>query len=86
MTLFANSGGGKTYFLVQMLLRYLKSVPDWEKRQIIYISPEATIDKSLEPLRAKKWQMWYNPVDVSHDAYKKSGMGAGAFFEKNLGE
>ena len=85
MTLFANSGGGKTYFLVQMLLRYLKSVPDWEKRQIIYVSPEVSIDTSLQPLRAKKWQMWYNPVDVSMDAYRKSGLDAGGFFEKHIG-
>ena len=35
MTLFANSGGGKTYYLVSMLLRYLKSVPDWQKRKIV---------------------------------------------------
>ena len=28
MTLFANSGGGKTFFLVGMLVRYLKSVPE----------------------------------------------------------
>ena len=84
MTLFANSGGGKTYYLVQMILRYLRSVPDWEKRQIIYISPEATIDKTLEPLRKKKWQMWYQPVDVSHDAYKKSGLDAGGFYQKHI--
>ncbi len=85
MTLFANSGGGKTYYLVQKLLRYLRSVPDWEKRQIVYLSPEVSIDKTLEPLRAKKWEMWYTPVDVSHEAYRKSGLGAGDFYEKNIG-
>ena len=84
MTLFANSGGGKTYFLVSMLVRYLKSVPDWQKRRIVYLSPEATIDVSLEPLRKKKWELWYDQVDVSQDALKKSGLDAGGFYESHI--
>ena len=84
MTLFANSGGGKTYYLVSMILRYLKSVPNWEKRRIIYISPESSIDKTLEPLRHKRWQLWYEPVDVSQDALRKSGLDAMSYYQKNV--
>ena len=84
MTLFANSGGGKTYYLVQMILRYLKSVPDWQKRRILYLSPEVEIDKTLQPLRQKKWEMWYTPIDISQQALKKSGLDSNGFYAKHI--
>ena len=52
-TLIANSGAGKTYFLVDMILRYFKSTAPYQRRTVIWLSPEWEIDKSLEPLKEK---------------------------------
>ena len=84
MTLIGNSGSGKTHHLVQMLLRYLRSTPDADKRAIIYLSPEALIDKTLEPLRDKKWSMWYHPIDTSEEGLKRKGKDAATYFQTEI--
>ena len=48
-TIIGSSGAGKTRFLTDMLLRYLKSTPDRTKRQIFWLSPELEIDKTILP-------------------------------------
>ena len=83
-TLIGNSGAGKTHHLVQMLLRYLRSVPVHDRRPVIYLSPEVEIDKTLEPLRDKKWSMWWHPIDTSAEALKKKGMDATTYFETEI--
>ena len=87
MTCIASSGGGKTRFVVDMLLRYLKSVEPHNRRAIIWLSPELTIDKSLKPLRDNhKWDLWFHGVDISEQELKKKGMDAPSFFQKEIVE
>ena len=86
MTLFANSGGGKTYHIVSMIERYLKTTPDWQKKPILYVSPEVEIDRTLKPLKDKRWEMWFHGIDVSPDALKKSGKDSTSFFETEISE
>ena len=87
MTCIASSGGGKTRFVVDMLLRYLKSVDAHNRRAIIWLSPELTIDKSLKPLRDNhKWDLWFHGIDISEQNLKKRGMDAASFFQKEIVE
>ena len=55
MTLIGSSGAGKTRFLTDLMLRYLRGTPDHSKRQILWLSPELEIDKTIEPLKAHRW-------------------------------
>jgi hypothetical protein len=85
MTCIASSGGGKTYFVVQMILRYLRSVPIHQRRPIFWISPELTIDKTLKPIRDnKRYQLWFNGVDISEQNLRKKGMDAASFFQTEI--
>ena len=85
MTCVASSGGGKTYFIVQMLLRYLRSVSIHQRRPIIWISPELTIDKTLKPLRDNhKYDMWFHGIDISEQNLRKKGTDAASFFQKEI--
>ncbi len=87
MTCVASSGGGKTYFVVQMLLRYLRSVPIHQRRPIIWLSPELTIDKTLKPIRDNhKYDLWFHGVDISEQNLRKKGSDAASFFQKEIVE
>ena len=61
------------------MLRYLRGTPDHSKRQILWLSPELEIDKTIEPLKDKRWAMWFRGVDISSPAVKKSGLSAAAY-------
>ena len=87
MTCIASSGGGKTYFIVQMLQRYYRAVPMHQRRPCIWISPELEIDKTLKPLRDnKRLAMWFHGVDISEQNLRKKGMDAASFFQKEIVE
>ena len=79
-TIIGSSGAGKTRFLTDMLLRYLKSTPDRTKRQIFWLSPELEIDKTIEPLKEPRWSMWFRGIDISAPALKKAGKDAASYF------
>ena len=51
MTCIASSGGGKTHFIVQMILRYFRAVPIHQRRVIIWVSPELTIPERQSQVR-----------------------------------
>ena len=85
MTAIASSGGGKTYFIVQMLLRYYRATPMHQRRACIWISPELTIDKTLKPLRDnKKLSMWFHGIDISEQNLRKKGMDAASFYQTEI--
>lgn len=85
MTCIASSGGGKTYFIVQMLLRYYRATPIAQRRACIWISPELTIDKTLKPLRDnKKLAMWFHGIDISEQNLRKKGLDAASFYQKEI--
>ena len=87
MTCVASSGGGKTHFVVQMLLRYYRTVPMHQRRVCIWLSPELTIDKTLKPLRDnKKLSMWFHGIDISEQELRKKGLDAASFYQKEIVE
>ena len=86
MTLIGSSGAGKTRFLTDLMLRYLRGTPDHSKRQIIWLSPELEIDKTIEPLKERRWAMWFRGVDISSGAVKKSGLGAAAYYQQHVAD
>ena len=69
-----------------MLLRYLKATAPHERKPIVYLSPEVEIDKTLEPLKDKKWTMWFHGIDTSEQALKKKGMDAATFFQNEISQ
>ena len=86
MTLIGSSGAGKTRFLTDLMLRYLRGTPDHSKRQIIWLSPELEIDKTIEPLKERRWAMWFRGVDISSGAVKKSGLSAAAYYQQHVAD
>ena len=85
-TLIANSGAGKTYFLVDMIVRYFKSVPPYQRRTVIWLSPEWEIDKSLKPLKDPRWSFHVIGIDIGPIALKKSGLDAAAYYHTKIAE
>ena len=84
-TLFGSSGAGKTYFLVAMIERYLRSVSSGASiRPVIWLSPEEKIDKTLAPLKKPRWNAYYHGVDISEKAVKDSKLGAEEYFKKHV--
>ena len=87
LTAIASSGGGKTHFVVAMILRYLKNVEPHNRRSILWISPELDIDKSLKPLRDnRKWDMWFHGIDISEKTLREKGMDAASYYQKKISE
>ena len=85
MTCIASSGGGKTHFVVEMLLRYLRSVDVHSRRPIVWLSPELKIDKTLKPLRDNhKWDMWFHGIDISEQALKEKGQDSTSYFKTEI--
>ena len=85
MSCVASSGGGKTHFVVAMILRYFRAVPVHQRRSILWLSPELSIDATLKPLRDKhKFDMWFHGIDISEQNLRKKGMDAASFFQKEI--
>ena len=83
-TLIGNSGAGKTYFLVEMIIRYLKAVHRHRTRPILWFSPEWEIDKTLAPLKHPRYSLYVIGTDIGHQAVKKSGMDAASYFQTKV--
>ena len=65
--LASSTMAGKTYWLVQMLVRALKA-PKERRRQIIYLSAEWDRDVSLQPLKDEKFREWVTGIGIGdHD-------------------
>jgi hypothetical protein len=85
-TLIANSGAGKTYFLVDMIVRYFKSTQPFQRRTVIWLSPEWEIDKSLKPLKDRRWAFHVIGIDIGPIALKKSGLDAASYYHTKIAE
>jgi len=83
-TMIGNSGAGKTRYLTDMLLRYLKRTPLHSTRPIFWLSPEVKIDKTLEDIRVPKYNMFFRPIDISEQGLKDSGLDAGSYYKKTI--
>jgi hypothetical protein len=82
--LVGNSGAGKTYWMVQLFLRYLRSVKPFQRRTLIYISPEWEIDRTLKPLKEARYSRNVIGVDVSEKAVRASGMDVASYFKTRV--
>ena len=80
-TCIGSSGSGKTHFVVNMILRYWRSVEVHSRRPVVWISPELTLDKTLKPLRDNHaFDMWFHGIDISEKAVREHG-GTGGYFK-----
>ena len=79
-----NSGAGKTYYVVQLILRYFRATRPSARRTVIYISPEIKIDKTLKPLRENRYTFNVIGIDVSEQALRESGLDAASYFEAKV--
>jgi hypothetical protein len=66
--LVGNSGAGKTYWVVQLLLRYMRATKPHSRRTLIYVSPEWKIDKTVKRLKDKRYAFNVLGIDVSEEA------------------
>ena len=68
--IIGSSGVGKTYHVVQMILRALKQS---KKRTFMYISPELNIDDTLKKLmNSKRYAKHFIGIDVSDQYFEES--------------
>ena len=82
--LVGNSGAGKTYWMVQLFLRYMRAVKPYNRRTLIYISPEWEIDKTLKPLKDKRFALNVIGIDVSEKAVRASGMDVTSYYKTKV--
>ena len=71
MLLAAGTGGGKTYFAVQMILRNLNG-PKKLRRHFLIISSEWDEDSTLKPLKKEKYHQFVKGIDISENSLKES--------------
>ena len=76
------TSSGKTWTAMNKCLRNLKG-PKKDRRNIIYFSAEWNRDRTLEPLRDKKYKEWVDGVDCSEDGLKNSQWETSEEFFKN---
>ena len=70
--LAAGSNSGKTTEILKMCMRAIDG-PEKGRRQILWISNEFNIDKTLEPIKTKqKYLKWFNGIDVSDTTFEGS--------------
>ena len=82
--LVGNSGAGKTRWVVDLFLRYMRATKPHNRRTLIYISPEVSIDKTLKPLRNKKYSFNVIFIDVSQQELRRTGQDAASYFKTNV--
>jgi hypothetical protein len=78
------TGAGKGWFITSMILRHWKSTSYLHRRHVFYISAEASIDKTLDRLRIRKFEEWFHPVDVSYEAGENSGLNPEQFWVEKV--
>ena len=83
-TCIGNSGAGKTRWVVDLCLRYLRGTKPYARRTIIWVSPEYSIDKTLKPLKEQRYAFNVIGIDISETALKKSGMDPGTYYQTKV--
>ena len=79
-----NSGAGKTHWVVSLLMRYLRAAKPHSRRTIIWASPEWDIDKTLKPLKNKRFAFNVIGIDVSEQELRKTGMDAISYYKTKV--
>jgi hypothetical protein len=78
------TGSGKGWWITDLILRMWKSTSYLNRRNVYYISAEASIDKTLDRLRVRKYGDWFFPIDVSYEAGEASGQDMETFWEQKV--
>ena len=82
--LVGNSGAGKTHWVVQLMLRYMRATKPHSRRTLLYVSPEWSIDRTLKPLKDRRFAFNVIGIDVSEQAVRASSMDAAAYFKTSV--
>jgi hypothetical protein len=78
------TSSGKTYFAMQKILRNLKG-PEKNRRRFLIVSAQYFKDKTLEPLRQKKYEKYVDGIDAGEDGLVDSqSANAEEFFESEI--
>ena len=86
-SVIGSSGSGKTYHVVSMIQRYFKAAPIHARRQVVWLSPELKLDKTLSKLRDNdRYKLWFHGIDISEQHLKEKGLDAASFFQKEIVE
>ena len=83
-TCVGNSGAGKTRWVVDLCLRYLRATKPHARRTIIWCSPELSIDRTLKPLKHQRYSFNFIGIDISQQALRKSGMDAASYYKTKI--
>ena len=87
MTAIGSSGSGKTFHIVSMIQRYFKAAPVHSRRQVVWMSPELKIDKTLAKIRDnERYRLWFHGIDISEKNLREKGMDAASFYQKEIRE
>ena len=69
-----SSNSGKSFLISSHIIEALKRK---KKRKFIYMSPEFSVDATLQKLRNnRRWQKYFKGIDVSDKAFKDSQKGS----------
>lgn len=85
-TCVGNSGAGKTRWVVDLCIRYLRATKPHARRTILWLSPELEIDKTLKPLLHKRYAFNVIGIDISQQALKKSGMDGATYYQTKIAD
>jgi len=83
-TCIGNSGAGKTRWVVDLVMRYLRATKPHARRTVIWISPEWEIDKTIKPLKDKRFAFNVIGIDISEQELRKTGMDAISFYKTKV--
>ena len=87
ITAIGSSGSGKTWHIVEMIRRYFKATSSHNRRQVVWLSPELKIDKTLKKLRDNdRYRLWFHGIDISEKNLKEKGMDAASFFQTEISD
>ena len=79
-----NSGAGKTRWVVDLFLRYMRATKPFNRRTLIYISPEWGIDRTVKPLKDKRFAFNVIGIDVSEQEVRKSGLDTASYYKTKI--
>merc|ERR1712138_382817 len=76
---------GKTFHVVSMIQRYFRASSIYNRRQVVWLSPELKIDKTLKKLRDNdRYRLWFHGIDISEKNLKEKGLDAASFYQKEI--
>ncbi len=85
MTCIGSSGSGKTWHVVEMIRRYFQATAMHNRRQVVWLSPELKIDKTLAKIRDNdRYKLWFHGIDISEKNLKEKALDAASFYQQEI--